>query len=137
MKKFLEKVKPGDTISAGAWNELIDYINRSGLIVNQGSGLVAQETPDGTVLSLARGGQRFLCVANGNITARSGTTPGTGSVFLVTLSGTTLATTTVSYAVYNPSSSTMSSTHGIDSGQYCLIEEVPSGRWLVTPLECS
>lgn len=135
--KSLRKVKPGDPITAAMWNELIDALNQADINVGQSRGLEIQQGPQGTALRVSDRQDEFLCVADGNISARSGSTPGTGNVKLVTLDGTTLATSNVSYPVYNPSATTMSSGHGIDSGQYCTIKEYPSGRYMVAPLECS
>lgn len=87
-----------------------------------------------------------LAIANGNITARSSSTPGFGSVFLVdvaltysggAITGGTLTTTGVEIQVYNASSTTMTSGNGIDSGQYCWVQQDQGGFYSVAPLECS
>jgi hypothetical protein len=90
------------------------------------------------------GGNGFtgLAVANGSIPARSGSAAGIGSVYTVSgapaydssnnLTGVTLSTGSVGISVYNPSSTTMSSGNGIDSGQYCWVQ-----NGMVIPLECA
>jgi hypothetical protein len=86
-----------------------------------------------------------LAVANGNIPARSGTAAGVGSVFIVTqqctfsggaMTGCTLATSSVAIPVYNPWSGTQTSGNGVDSGQYCWIQQDLSGFYCVFPGEC-
>ena len=104
-----------------------------------GAGLASRVGPDGQVQLAAVAKAAFVGVANGNITARSGSTAGTGSVTryeLDPIAG-TYASTSINYDVFNPSASTMSSGNGINSGQYCWVEEDDDGNLLVTPLECS
>ena len=88
----------------------------------------------------------FLCIANGNIPARSGSTAGVGSVYSVTttptysggsLTAASLSTDSTAYDVINASSNNMTDSHGIDSGQYCWAEYGTDGLLYVTPLECS
>ena len=96
-----------------------------------------QVNPDGK-----QGGGSFLAVANGSIPPRSGSAAGIGSVYAVkttptldtsgNITAVTLTTGTVPISVFNPSSTTMSSSNGIDSGQYCWVQNS-----LVTPLECA
>lgn len=145
--KLPKKVKPGDPITAQQWNELIDLILRSGVRAGQGSGLHALQTPQGVALAVMDRGNKFLCVANGDIPARTSGDAGVGSVYLVSVEATydssgnltaaTLATWGDAIDVYNPSSMTMTSGNGIDDGMYCWIEEYPSGMFAVAPLECS
>src|SRR5208337_5655180 len=83
----------------------------------------------------------FLAVAQGAIPAQSGTTAGVGTVYAVSWTATydgtgaftsvMLTTGTIPVSVYNPSSTTMSSGNGIDSGQYCWVQ-----GGLVVPIEC-
>lgn len=135
--RFPRKVKPGDEITAADWNTLLDLVRMSMLLPVGSTGINIKPRTDGTTLEAIRHVDRYLAVANGNITPRSGSTAGTGSVYLVTVAGTTLSTSSIALDVINPSSTTMTSGHGIDSGQYCWVEEGPSGVWIVSPLECS
>lgn len=139
MIKFpLNPVKEGDPISARAWNAMVDWLRRNTVRTGQSTFIEVNETPDGLILKARDRPNRFLAVANGNITARSGSTAGSGSVYLVNVNASSaLSTSSISYTVYNPSSNTMTSGNGIDSGMYCWIEEYPSGQWCVAPLECS
>src|SRR5271166_5662129 len=145
-RQFPRRIKPGDPLSAQWGNDLIDWIKRSQINLGTGSGLELIETPLGTALKATGQSSRFLAVANGAIPARGGAAAGIGSVYLVMVDSTFtsgvltavhLTTDTVAYDVYNPSSNTMTSGNGVDSGQYCWIEEFPSGLWCVSPLECS
>ena len=121
-------VKPGEVITARMWNDLVALVKRCDLSVGPGSGLAMLQTPEGTALRLANpnAASGFLCIANGNIPARSGSTGGVGSVYSVTttptytsgsLTGATFATDSTAYDVINPSSNNMTDSHGIDSGQ--------------------
>lgn len=144
--KTPKKVKPGEPITARAWNDLVDLVIRGDINVGQSSGLDFIENADGTALRVRKPADTYLAVANGNIPARSDSAAGVGQAYLVyvtptysggTLTAVALTTSTVSFKVYNPSSAKMTSGNGIDSGQYCMIREYPTGLWLVWPLECS
>lgn len=144
--KTPEKWKKGDPITAQRLNEMLGLILRLDISVPMGNPLRLQQSSTGTILSVDMTGYGFLAIANGAISPRSGTACGVGSVFKVLttptftsghLTGVTLSTSTIALDVYNPSSTTMSSTHGIDSGQYCWVQMDDSGLYMVTPLECS
>jgi hypothetical protein len=147
MPKVLKKVKPGEPITAAAWNELVDLIQRAQIILGPDSGLDGMPGPRGFAIKARKdnnGG--FLAVADGNITARSGTTLGKGKAKLVavnvTISGSvitayTASVTSFSYSVYYGSSHTMTSGNGIDSGMYCWVQPDQSGLLAVAPLDCS
>jgi hypothetical protein len=81
--------------------------------------------------------ERAIGVANGNITARSGTTVGTGIVRVWRLSGTTLFDNGVDQAVNNASAEVTTLGHGIDTGVYVWIMKDRDGIWWVSPLECA
>lgn len=136
----------GETITAARLNEMLDLTMRGDLTTSQGSPLILQQDSRGTLIDLDMTAFGFLAVANGNIPARSGSAAGVGSVFQVfttpsftsgQISSMALSTGTIPIKVYNPSSTTMTSTNGIDSGQYCWVQLDNSGLYLVTPLECS
>ena len=79
----------------------------------------------------------FVGVANGVISARSGTTAGTGVVTIKQLDGNTITDSQVSnVTVYNASSTTMTSGNGIASGQYVWVQRDAFGALWVSPLEC-
>ncbi len=107
-------------------------------------GLMSSDSPP--IFRTSSSGAGFLAIANGDIPARSGSTLGVGSVFSVsvaptyttgTLTAAAASTDTDTFEVVNPSSSTMTSTNGIDSGQYCWVEQGSDGLYYVSPLECS
>jgi hypothetical protein len=81
-------------------------------------------------------GGQVAYTTSGGITARSGTTAGTGSVYLVatTLSSgvCTLTTASEETTVYNFSGAS----GGIAGGKYCWVEQEPGGLWFVVSSEC-
>ena len=110
------------------------------------SPLQMKSGPGGPLIAMAPVSKGYLCVANGAIPARSGSAYGVGSVKIVQVQATFSAgnmtacagtTSSVVVQVYNPSSNTMTSGNGIDSGQYCWAQQDASGFYCVTPLECS
>ena len=124
-----------------AWlNGLVVLLMRAQVMLGSDSGLEMNQTDKGTFLRIAfQNNQATLAyTTSGGITARSGTTAGFGSVFLVDVSvasdGTTctLTTTAVTYTVFNLSATT----GGIAGGKYCWIEQDVTGNWFVTAAEC-
>lgn len=107
-------------------------------------GLMSSDSPP-----IFRGGSAgfgFLAIANGDIAARSGSTLGVGSVYSVsvaptytsgTLTAAAASTDATTYEVVNASSTTMTSTNGIDDGMYCWVEQGSDGLYYVSPLECA
>lgn len=81
----------------------------------------------------------FVGVANGDITARVGSTPGTGTVTVKQLDtdDELIDAQVTDIEVYNASVNTMTSGQGIDDGQYVWVQRDGFGRWWVAPLECS
>ena len=51
-QKVPKKVKEGEAISAKAWNELIDLIQRNVIDVGQSPGVTQHQTPYGTSLAV-------------------------------------------------------------------------------------
>ena len=144
--KTPKRWKKGDPITAQRLNEMLDLIMRLDITVPNGNFFQLQQSATGTVLSADLTGYAFLAIANGSIPARSGTACGVGSVYKVlltpsftsgNLTGVTLTTSSIAIDVVNPSATTMSSTNGIDSGQYCWVQMDDSGLYMVTPLECA
>jgi hypothetical protein len=144
--KTPKKWKPGDTITAERLNEMLDLIIRQDLSVSEQSHLSLQQSATGTLLDIQIPAKGMLAIANGAIPARSGSAAGIGSVYLVhvvptysgdALSSVALTTGNIAYYGYNPSSTTMTSTSGIDSGQYCWVQYDQNGLLCITPLECT
>lgn len=75
--------------------------------------------------------------ANGNISPRSGSTPGTGNVDLYRAVSGVEDGPLETIAVLNDSSNTMTSTHGIDSGTRVSVGWDADDQPWVAPLECS
>ena len=133
----LPKLKPGDELTSGWLNSLLALAFRALIQPGANSGLSVNQNDMGTWLRLSQPNvQAQLAITNGGISARSGTTAGTGSVFLVDISVAsgvcTLTTTTVQYTVYNFSGSA----GGIADSKYCWIEQDVTGNWFVTSAEC-
>ena len=130
--------KKGDVIKASDLNRLVEAIERGTITVSQDSGLEMQQARGGTSLRVVFPVNRYVGVANGNITKRSGATPGSGSVTLYRYTvANGLTSLSLDIAVLNASSNAMTSGNGIDSGQYCWVEQDGDGWWWVSPLECS
>ena len=128
-------LRPGDPLTAEMVNELIRRTQPSQ--PRGGTGIDVRSGPGGNHQFSATPLVRFVAVANGDISARSGSTWGTGSVTRYQFDGTHDSTTSVDYDVVNPSSNTMSGGAGITSGLYCFVAEDDDGNLVVSPLECS
>ncbi len=129
--------KRGDPLSHETVNQIIRRLEP--VAPRGGAGLDVRMGRHGQVQLGLREPVRFVGVASGAITARSGSTWGTGTVTRYQfdpVSGTD-STTGVNYSVVNPSATTMSSGNGINSGQYCWVQEDDDGNLVVTPLECA
>lgn len=131
----LPRVRAGDPLSAAAWNALVDALNRNRLLLGQDSGIDAQYTPFGTALRATAGGQAMtLALTSSAITARSGTTAGTGTATPKKFDGTTISSTgEADLTVYNFSAAT----GGIASGLYVWLAADPDGYYWVTSVECA
>lgn len=136
--------EPGQPIKASTINRPIEAVEHL-LRMRATAPASIKHTPAGPLFFAPQSIVR-LAIANGNISARSGSAAGVGSVYLVSQQATfsdgamtacTLTTSSVAIPVYNASSAKMTSGNGIDSGQYCLAIQDLSGFYCVWPLECS
>ena len=128
--------RKGGLLRADDLQTLRDAISRPDIDVLGGTGIDARRGPRGSVQLTGVGSLGSIGVANGNITPRSGTTPGTGTVTVKRYDGSALVSGH-DVAVLNASSNAMTSGHGIDSGKYVWIGENADGNIWVAPLECS
>ncbi len=97
------KFKKGMELTA-KWLAEVRDAAVEGSICHLGSGLKGSPTPNGWSIGLAnvgRGKPVFLAKTDGVITARSGTTLGSGLVFLTSISGTTITVSSDTMTVYN------------------------------------
>ena len=133
--KLPDRVRAGDLITDEWANSIRDAIASGTLHAGLGSGIRLDRTAGGTAISTYQP-LRFFGVASGNISARSGTTLGTGKVTRHYSDGGTDTSTTIDYDVLNPSSNTMGSGEGITSGKYCFVQEDSDGNLVVGTLEC-
>jgi hypothetical protein len=76
----------------------------------------------------------YIATASGTITARSGSTPGTGTVVLQTWNGTALAAMTGPGATW-PVKNWNSASGGVASGKYCVILKIYGVYWVINA-EC-
>jgi len=126
--------REGDTIGARDLNKLLDAIERCIINPGQSSGLDISQSQGGTSLRVRPPTNRYLGVTSGTITARSGTTPGTGTVtlYLYSTSAGTVGTSGVNVTVYNFSSTT----GGIATSTYVWVEQDVDGNWWITSVDC-
>ncbi len=139
-RKPLPRFAKGDVLKAADLVILRDAIERQRLTTGQNSGISLQETEQGTVIRVAGRSDRYLAKASGDITARSGTTPGVGKATLQRCKRTSagpppvyaISSLSVDYDVINYSSAT----GGIPDEKYCWIEQDNDGLWWVVSAEC-
>lgn len=132
----MPRFRPGDILRAETIDDL--YRRTEPPAVRGSGGLTVRSDRRCLDLALTQP-LRFVGVAAGVITARSGSTWGTGTVTRYQFDAVagTDSSTSQNFAVVNPSSTTMSSGNGINSGQYCWVQEDDDGNLVVTPLECA
>ena len=78
--------------------------------------------------------EAYIAVTTSTVTARSGTTPGSGQADLYGWNGTTLvpiAAGSVNFTVYNFSGTA----GGIASGKYCVVQRIQGAYWIIS-VEC-
>ena len=130
-------VKPGDPIKAEQFMALVEAV-RQLMDVRGGDGLNARRVGGRLHMAAIPWVDAYLAVATSNFAARSGTTPGTGTVDLYWFDGSAITATGDSLAdVVNVSSTTMTSGNSIDTGMYCWVVQDAFGTWYISPLECS
>lgn len=133
-------LKDGDTLEPFHINQIYKELRRWRKI--KGSGRITIDgATDGEsvpVINAALSPQMYFGVANGDITARSGSTAGSGTVTIKQLNGNSIQTAQITdLKVKNPSDTTMTSGNGIDDGQYVKVWKDGFGDWIVEPMECS
>ncbi len=127
------RFKKGMELTA-KWLDDVRQAAVEGSICSLGPGLQGSATPNGWVLGLASTGASsgFWAKTDGTISARSGTTLGTGSVFLLSVSGTTITVTGNSVNVVNYSSTT----GGIPTATYVFVQNDGFGNLSITAVDC-
>jgi hypothetical protein len=129
--KTIQEPRPGDPITASWAASLVRFIRRNAINPIASPGLDVTQTADGTTIRLRNTPNRFVAKTSGGITARSGTTPGTGSVQVYDFDGSALASDgSATVTVYSFSGT------AIDASKYCWIEQDPDGTWWITAVEC-
>lgn len=125
--------KPDDILKAEDLNRLVDVIRRITITVSQSSGLDMLEGPGGTSLRVRWRQDRYLAYTSGGITARSGSTPGTGSAAIQTydpVNGITSTGIDVDVLNWNDA------TGGVGTGKYLWVVQDNNGFWWVWVAEC-
>lgn len=116
---------PNDRRPGAGWlNRLLAYVRSLVVRVSPGGELEARRTPSGTLIHLARYHCLFAGVTSGTITARSGSTPGSGSVVLYHLRPGSLAATKTVTAYSVSGDSIAGSTYvtvGLVDGYYLIL----------------
>jgi len=139
-RKPLPKFRKGDVLKAADLNTVIAELERQRLTTGQNSGIALQETERGTVIRVASKGDRYLAIANGDITERDGATPGVGIVTLQACKRTS-AGPPPAYTIYSLGRdfdvvNYSSTTGGIEDGAYVWIEQDINGLWFITSVDC-
>ena len=133
-------LRKGDELTLKWLNGIRQLAVEGQVDVGSCSGISASQGPNGIALGVSVASESgTLAYTDGTITARSGTTPGTGTVYLVVYDGTVLqiqngtgGNPTVTQAVLNFSSTT----GGIPTGTYVWIEPDPGSNWFITAVDC-
>ncbi len=126
------RLKPGDELTTRWLNSVRDAAIE-GSISDLGPGLTGSPTPNGWTIGVnERSGGGFWAKTNGTISARSGTTLGAGSVFLLSVTTTTITVLTDTQAVVNYSSTT----GGIPTGTYVFVQDDGFGNMSITAVDC-
>ena len=134
MKQFLiPKVKPGDEITAQLFNALRQAIIETTIIPGLSVGIQVTQTNAGTMISV-RSTQRYVGITTSTITARSGTTPGSGTVelYLYSTPNDDLEDTGQEVTVRSFSSTT----GGIPTSTYCFVEDDLDNNFWITSVDC-
>lgn len=126
--RFLdERNTPGDPITAELFNRIRSEIRRTRVVFPNAQQLGG---PGGLrVLAQASGNQTRLCKTKTTITGRDGTTPGTGTVYLVAYDETELVTSDEELDILN---------WAAGSGAANKFGEITwiDGHWWLSALEC-
>src|SRR3954453_21010173 len=122
-------VKPGDAIRAEQFMMLVQAVKEL-MDVRGGNGIDIRRVGGRLHISAIPESTGYLGVATSAFAARSGTTPGTGTVDLYRYDGTVLAATGKSLTgVVNVSSTTMTSGNSIDSSMYVWVVRDAWNKW--------
>lgn len=129
-REKLSRFRVGDELTVESLNKLVDAINRMAL--TGGAGVNIQSTSNGTMISVPGKYVGYPAITTSSISARSGATPGSGTVtlYLLSTAGALTATGTTSVTVYSYAST------AISSGKYCWVVQDPNGEWWVISVEC-
>jgi hypothetical protein len=124
--------KPGDPLRAEDLQALADAIRSPAAKFVGGNNVHASQASDGSLSISVPARAKYNATTTGTITARSGTTYGSGPVTVnVNIDGTETPTA-LSLTVYSVSSTS----GGIPSGTRVQIEEFTDGYYYITAVDC-
>ena len=129
-RDYPKKVRKGDPILARDWNILLDVVRENDIREGQG-GINVKKGYTGTTLSFTGTTRQQLALTSSTITARSGTTAGSGTVTPQTFDGTSISGAGQDVTVY-----LFSASASIASGKYCWIDQDAGGYWWIIAVEC-
>lgn len=134
MRSSIPDVHVGEEISARWINALLSAVRQNALKPEGSTGCRIIQTAAGTTISVRQPARYVGVVQSGGISARSGSTPGTGSVelYLLNVGGNSIVDSTQAVTVFSFSSTT----GGIASGTYCWVEEDIDGNFWITAVDC-
>lgn len=134
MAQDFPRIKDGDKIEPYHFNMIYDELTRLRKMKFRGpvstTGMDSASGPP--VVTIFPGASGQLAITSSSITARSGTTPGTGTVTPLEYNGNTMGNTGADdLTVY-----LYATGNGINSAAYCWIEMDSSGYWWIVSAEC-
>ncbi len=129
--------KKGEAILAAHFADIKSMLCEATIQPGSCSGIEVLRTPGGTTLAVSNQGNSLSVgiVDTGGITARSGTTPGVGSVDLYWLNNATpriFVTRNITVTCYSISSTT----GNVPAGPYVMDEQDDLGDWYLVSIDC-
>lgn len=130
----LERVKPGDAITAEKWNTLIDAVNRSRITLGQNVGLAMQKGRWGNMLrATGRIEPGYIAKTTTSFAPRSGGTCGSGSVRLQDMTSAGVLTDAAEPTALAWNFTSCST--GIASNVYVWVQIDTGGEFIITAAE--
>ncbi len=130
-----ETPKVDQPITAKWARQLQELVVRNSLDVSACTGLDIHQTSGGTVIAVTESSDLSpgIVSAGQDITARVGTTPGTGTVDLYDLDDSGILTNSGEVVTVYSISST---TGGVPTGTYVMVSEDGQGNWWLISVDC-
>lgn len=133
--RTLPRARPGDVLSAAAWNALVDHINSQRITLGQNCGLEMQHNPWGTMLRVSRKLEPgYIATTTTSFAACSGSSCGSGSVQLLDMNSAGVLSNAAEPAV--KAWNFASTSTGISSGVKVWVTIDAAGEFIITAAEC-